>query len=158
MSKKFRQVHPEDFDVEMLMAAAREGKLFVEISEKSVRREDLADSVKQYVSRAKVYVTNRFRKEVDDIWDELLDDERFIDFLMPSNKARKCRDFNKYGVMRIIGVLREKGVYEAYSERKFDALLEESGGESPYRRYLDTGIEERELLLFIRQLVAKHEV
>jgi hypothetical protein len=28
--KQFRQVRPEDFDVELLMAAAREGRLYVE--------------------------------------------------------------------------------------------------------------------------------
>ena len=44
---------------------------------------------------------------------------------MPKPKARKCKTFDKYGVMRIICVLREKGVYEHRSDPQFDALLEQ---------------------------------
>ena len=62
-----------------------------------------------------------------------------MDMLMPKPRARKCRDFDKYGVMRIVGVLREKGVYEQRSDPQFDALLEERDKDSTYRRYLGQG-------------------
>ena len=55
--------------------------------------------------------------------------------------------------MRIIGVLREKGVYEQYSDRDFDSLLEPDEKDSPYRRYLGMGIEEHSLLIKIIRIV-----
>jgi hypothetical protein len=60
--------------------------------------------------------------------------------------------------MRIIGVLREKGVYEQYSDRKFDAQLEPSYADSPYRRYLGMGLEQHSLLVEIRRIVAECEL
>jgi hypothetical protein len=78
--------------------------------------------------------------------------------LTPGNKTRKCRDFDKYSVMRIIGVLREKGVYEQYSDRKYDAILEQPGKDSPYRRYLGIGLEQHSLVMEIRRIVAEYEL
>ena len=55
--------------------------------------------------------------------------------------------------MRIIGVLREKDVYEHYSDRKFASLLEQTKRDCSYRCYLGMGLEQRCLLVKIRQIV-----
>ena len=154
MKDNFKQVRPEDFDVEMLMAAARDGRLFVDEGRKNVSKEQLVKDVRAYVRRISVYVTPKFRSSVDKLWEHILSYDEFVDFLTPGTKARKCRDFDKYNLMRIIGVLREKGVYEYYSDRKYDTLLEPGEKESPYRRYLGMGIEQRPLLLKIQETVA----
>ena len=109
-----------------------------------------------YVKRINVFVTPKFRSSVDNLWDKILANDEFVDFLIPGPKVKKCRDFNKYNVMRIIGVLREQGVYELYSDRKFDAVLEPGGKESPYRRYLGMGLEQRVLLARIREIIVLH--
>ena len=79
-------------------------------------------------------------------------------FLTPGCKAKKCRVFDKYNVMRIIGVLREKDVYERYSDLKYNALLEQTDKDSPYRKYLGMGLEERHLLVKLRQIVAQFQL
>ena len=48
-TKKFKRVSPEDFDVEMLLAAAREGRLYVDDSPKAVSRQEMTDKVRAYV-------------------------------------------------------------------------------------------------------------
>lgn len=156
--KNFKRVRPEDFDVKTLMAAAREGRLYVDESKKAVSREQVITEVRAYVARIKVLVTPRFSSSVDELWELILNTDELIDFLMPGEKARLCRTFNKYNVMRIICVLREKGVYEYYSDRKFDALLEPNGKESPYRRYLGMGIEQRALRVKIVQIVGQYQL
>ena len=156
--KQFKKVRPEDFDVEMLLAAAREGRLYVDDSRKEVSKEDVINKVRAYVSRIKRFATPRFYASVDGLWDEILSCSDFVAILIPGSKARKCRDFDKYSVMRIIGVLREKGVYEQYSDRKFDAQLEPSYADSPYRRYLGMGLEQHSLLVEIRRIVAECEL
>lgn len=157
-NKKFRRVCPDDFDVEMLMAAAREGRLYVDESKKVVSKEEVSCKVRAYVARIRPLAAPGFRESVDDLWEQILDCNEFMEILTPGNKARKCKDFDKYSVMRIVGVLREKGVYEQYSDRKFNGILEQSDKDSPYRRYLGMGLEQRALLVKIREIVAEYEL
>jgi len=155
--KNLKQVRPEDFDVEALMAAAREGRLYVEDSRKSVNEEDIKSEVRAYVARIGPFVSKGFRSSVDDLWEQILTNDDFIALLTPGTKARKCKAFDKYNVMRIIGVLREKGVYKPYSDRKYDALLEPDSKDSPYRKYLGMGLEQRSLLKTIREIVENNK-
>ena len=150
---KMKQVRPEDFDVEALMAAAREGRLYVDEKKKIVNKELVKRDVRAYVARISPIVTRRYRSTIDELWDEILNDDVLMDMMMPKPRARKCRDFDKYGVMRIVGVLRVKGVYEQRSDPQFDALLEQPGHDSPYRRYLGQGLEQRAQLLALRSIV-----
>lgn len=158
MKKSLKQVCPEDFDVKALMAAAREGRLYVDESKKEVSRDIIIKEVRAYVERIKVLVTKEFSSSIDDIWEQILSMEDFMQLLTPSRKAKKCRKFNKYSVMRIIGVLREKGVYEYYNDSKYNALLEQTVKDTPYRKYLGMGLEQRHLLVEIRKIVAQYQL
>ena len=158
MKKQISQVNPEDFDVQMLLQAAREGRLYVEEEEKTVSREYIINNVRAYIQRINPLVTRRYRTVIDMLWEEIFQSEALVELLMPKPKARKCRDFDKYGVMRLIGVLREKDVYERYSDLKYNALLEQTDKDSPYRKYLGMGLEQRNLLVKLRQIVAKYQV
>lgn len=154
--KKLKRVRPEDFDVELLQAAAREGRLYVDESRKTVSKEEVIVKVRAYVDRIREFVTPGFRSSINELWEQILACEEFVAFLTPGVKAKKCRVFDKYNLMRIIGVLREKGVYESYSDRKFIALLEETNKDCSYRCYLGMGLEQRDLLLKIRRIVAQY--
>ena len=151
--KKLKQVRPEDFDVEALMAAAREGRLYVDEKKKTVNKEQVKRDVRAYVARISPLVTRRYSSLIDELWDEIFSNDVLMDMIMPKPKTRKCRKFDKYGVMRIVGVLRVKGVYEQRSDPQFDALLEQPGKDSPYRRYLGQGLEQRAQLLALRSIV-----
>ena len=150
MKKKLKQVRPEDFDVEVLLAAAREGRLYVDESKKEVSRDIIIKEVRAYIGRISVLVTKEFSSSIDELWEQILSIEDFVLLLTPSCKAKKCQEFNKYSVMRIIGVLREKGVYEYYNDSKYNALLEQTNKDTPYRKYLGMGLEQRHLLVKIR--------
>ncbi len=153
---KMKQVLPEDFNVDVLMTAAREGRLFIDVSVNAVSKEKVVNEVRAYVERINKFATSKARSSISDIWDTILSYDEFVEYLMPSNKARKCRDFNKYHLMGIIGVLREKGVYKQYNDRKYDALLEPGIKDSTYRKYLSLGIGQREVLLKLRKIVEKY--
>lgn len=150
---------PEDFDVQVLYDAAREGVDCVTIKfSNPVNKDEVRREVRAYISRIRCYVTQEFQTTIDALWDSLLIAEEFDNYFLPGTKAKKCRTFDKYHVMRVVGVLRELGVYKAYSDRKYDALLEQPGTDSPYRRYLSMGFEEPTLLAFVRKIVASHKV
>ena len=156
--KKLKQVRPEDFDVKALLAAAREGRLYVDESKKELSRDVVIKEVRAYVGRIQTLVTKEFSSSIDDLWEQILSTEEFVVLLTPSRKAKKCREFNKYSVMRIIGVLREKGVYEYYNDSKYNALLEQTDKDTPYRKYLGMGFEQRHLLVEIRKIVAQYQL
>jgi hypothetical protein len=58
MKKKLKQVRPEDFDAEALMAAAREGRLYVDEGINQVHREQVIKDVRANVERMPVGVIN----------------------------------------------------------------------------------------------------
>ena len=158
MKKSLKQVRPEDFDVKALMVAAREGRLYVDESKKEVSRDIVIKEVRAYIGRIKLLVTKGFSSSVDDIWEHILSTEEFVVFLTPCSKAKKCREFDKYNVMRIIGVLREKGVYEDFNDTKYNNILEQTDKDTPYRKYLRMGLEQHHLLVKLRQIVAKYQL
>lgn len=156
---KFVTVRPEDFDVQVLFDAAREGYDSVTIKfPKPVDKDEVRKEVRAYISRIRCYVTQEFQATIDALWKAILDSDDFMSILLPNSRARICKTFNKYSVMRIIGVLRELGVYKQYSDRKFDALLEPQVQDSPYRRYLSVGLEEVALLKKARELVTRYKL
>ena len=144
--------------MEVLLAAAREGRLYVDENKKKISREIIIKEVRAYVGRIKVLVTKEFSSSIDELWDQILSKEEFVVLLTPSCKAKKCREFNKYSVMRIIGVLREKGVYEYYNDSKYNTLLEQTDKDTSYRKYLGMGFEQRHLLVEIRKIVAQYQL
>lgn len=156
--RNLKQVSPEDFDVKALLAAAREGRLYVDEKKNNVSKAQVVKDVRAYVKRIRTFVTNDYESVVDELWEQILSADKFVEYFMPKPKARLCREFDKYNVVRVIGVLREKGVYEYYSDRKYDALLEPDGKESPYRRYIGMGIEEHSLLVNIRKIVEQYQL
>lgn len=156
--KKLKQVRPEDFNVKVLLAAAREGRLYVDESKKEVSRDIIIKEVRAYVGRIQTLVTKEFCLSIDELWEEILSTEEFVALLTPSCKAKKCREFNKYSVMRIIGVLREKGVYEYYNDSTYNALLEQTEKDTSYRRYLGMGLEQRHLIMKMREIMAQYQL
>ena len=156
--RNLKRVRPEDFDVAELLQAAREGRLFLdEITVEATDRETVKENVRNYVRRIDSLVTSPFRASIDALWEAIFCCDELMALLMPKPKARKCRDFDKYSVMRMVGVLRENGVYEQYSDRKFTALLEQTDKDCPYRKFLSAGIEQRALIIKIRQIAANNK-
>ena len=155
MRKTLKRVRPEDFDVQMqqLRQAAREGRLYIVEVKTIVSREQIIEEVRAYVGRIKVLTTPKYYSSVDEIWEQILSTNEFVDFLTPGTKARKCKLFDKYNVMRIIGVLRENGVYQNLSDHKFDALLEPEVKDSCYRKSLGEGLRQSALMAKLKKIL-----
>ena len=155
MKKEWQRVTPEKFDIAELLKAAREGRLYLAPAGDGVGRVCNIKEVCAYVERLRPFATPAWESLVSGLWERILGDDDFQRLLSPGTRARKSREFNKYQVFRIVGILREKGVYEQYSDRRFDALLEPEMADSPYRRYLGMGLDERQMLIKLRQIVAE---
>ena len=157
MANKLRQVRPEDINMQLLMTAALEGRLFIADGGQPTSKAEVIKQVRAYVQRISTFVTPQHKEHVGAIWEQIFADDDFIELLLPGNKSRKCNTFNKYSVMRLIGVLREKGVYEYYSDRKYNSLLEPTLDDT-YRKYLGMGLERRSMLIKIKQIVESFKI
>lgn len=153
--KKLKRVRPEDYDAEALMAAAREGRVYIAENEECISKEQVVIAVRAYVQRINILATPNYASSVDELWEQILSTDEFVDFLMPGTRTRKCKTFNKYNVMRIIGVLRENGVYQLLSDPKFDALLEPDLTDSSYRKSLGKGIGQSALMAELKKILWK---
>ncbi len=150
---KLKKVCPENFDVEALMMAAREGRLYIDESKKNVSNETVKKSVRTYVNRIKGCVTTKYQGMINSIWEKILCTDEFLELLRPSSSSRDDRKFNTYNLMRIIGILRDNDVYQSYSQRKYNSLLEQTTQDSPYRRYLGMGFEDHSLLIKLKKII-----
>ena len=137
---------------EEVLALWQEGRLYIK-DKKEIDKNKVRELILAYVSQISLFATHDFRTNINDIWERILAREEFAEFLAPTPKARKFKDFNKYNVMRIIGVLREAGVYEPHTDLAYIAKLEHTDKDNSYRCYLSKGIEQRSLRKELRALL-----
>lgn len=150
MAQKFRQVTPEEFKTQLdsLMEAAAQGKLYVDVSVNECSTADVMPKVGQYVAQVDEQATPKWCSKISALWTLILSDPIFQQMLMPKPKARKFRDFDKYSVMRIMGILIAHNVYPEESRQvAFCRALEHfDKRDCCYRSYLGRGFEDRKLL------------
>ena len=76
--KKYKRVRPDDFDAELLLVAAREGRLYVDETRNEVSKEEVIIEVRAYVQRIKAFVTKAFSSSIDDLWEQILSNDDFV--------------------------------------------------------------------------------
>ena len=157
MTKKLKKVRPEDSNKEMLWQMALEGIVYIDYSKKAVNQEEVIQNVRAYVARIESLVDRHFRKSIKAIWDDILIDEKLFSLLMPTNRA-SFNDFNKYGVLRIICVLHNNGVYDYCNDMDAFSLLESKDKNNKFRRFLGAGIDDDNQRLEVRHIVDKYKV
>lgn len=157
MAKQLKKVCPEDFNKEMLWQMALEGIVYYDFSKRCVSREEVIVNIRAYVARIETLVAANFRKSFNAIWNDIFTNEKLVSLLMPTNRA-DFNDFNKYGVLRIICVLHNNGVYDYCNDMVAFSLLESKDKNNKYRRFLGAGIEDRNQQLEIRHIVEKYKV
>ncbi len=113
--KQLRKVRPEDFDAEMLMAAAREGRLYLDMTHDEATLEQLLARCQRealdYVSAIEDYVAPDWQPNIKELWTALLRDAFFAPQLV-LQKGRSQGQLNKYLVTNIVDCMRGIKVYQ----------------------------------------------
>ncbi|MBR0036462.1 MAG: hypothetical protein IJP70_02350 [Bacteroidales bacterium] len=110
MKHIFKQVRPQDFNVEALMNAAREGRLYIDVKEKEPDQSHVAEEVRAYVAPIQDYVSPEFFSKINQLWSEILASDRIREYLT-MKKGTKSGHMNRYAVTNLVCFLRNKGVY-----------------------------------------------
>lgn len=136
----------------MIRKAAKEGLLLLVVTDEAEVRNQVAGEVCRYVAQIAGYASPQWRGRIGALWQRICDEEPFMGLLLPGPKCRKCTSMHKYNVMRIIGVLREQGVYdEAVTCVQLCRTLEygdepDAPYDSSYRSYICKGLDDSKLL------------
>lgn len=118
---KLKRVRIEDFDVEALRRAAREGRLFIAHGEgasptscgtgdetAAARRERSVAEIHSYVDRISEYSTT---SHVHEIWERILSDDRLSPLFFFTRYTKNRGLVNWYRVTAVVCLLRDNGVY-----------------------------------------------
>ena len=155
---KSRKVVREDLKhMDLFLTAIDEGRVRIEIPEDSVSRHAVINNVRAYVARIEGIVAKKYRDSIKCLWDRLLETDNVADMMMPSARARKCREFDKYNVVRVIGVLMEHGFYDYHEQQDIMEMLE-GERENSYRSYLGKGIDDAVIRRDIRAILEEFEI
>ena len=155
---KIRKVVREDLKhMDWFLTAIDEGRVRIEITDDSVSRHAVINNVRAYVARIEGIAAKKYRDSIKCIWDKLLETDNVADMMMPSARARKCREFDKYNVVRVIGVLMEHGFYDYRNQQDIMELLE-GNRENSYRSYLGKGIDDAKIRRDIRAILEEFEI
>ncbi len=113
--RQLLKVHPEDFDVKTLLAAAREGRLYIEETDiEAARRRQLEhcqSEAMNYVSSIDEYVAPEWKPYIKELWTTILNDALFTPQLM-LQKGRNQGQLNKYLITIIVDCLRAMRIYQ----------------------------------------------
>jgi hypothetical protein len=158
MGRKLRKVVREDLKhMDWFLTAIDEGRVRIEITDDSVSRHAVINNVRAYVARIEGIAAKKYRDSIKCIWDKLLETDNVADMMMPSARARKCQEFDKYNVVRVIGVLMEHGFYDYHEQQDIMEMLE-GERENSYRSYLGKGIDDAVIRRDIRAILEEFEI
>lgn len=158
MGKKLRKVVREDLKhMDWFLTAIDEGRVRIEITDDSVSRHAVINNVRAYVARIEGIVAKKYRDSINSLWDRLLETDNVVDMMMPSARASKCWEFDKYNVVRVIGVLMEHGFYDYCKQQDVMEMLE-GDRENSYRCYLGKGIDDADLGREIRDILKGYKI
>ena len=125
--RKFLKVHPEGFNVETLMAAAREGRLYIdETDNETTLGQQLLQRQREaldYVSAIEEFVVPEWQPHIKSLWTMLLDDPLFTPLLV-LQKGKHQGLLNRYFVTNIVFHLQVLNVYQCNSLIELHKKLE----------------------------------
>lgn len=116
MRVNFEQVRPEDYDVQELMALAREGKLYRKVEAEEVSTKELLAACQQealtYVSAIDEYASDSMRPYINSVWESIVKHSAFSRSLM-MQKGRNRGHMNRYFITALVVWMSNRGVYQS---------------------------------------------
>ena len=155
MAKK-NLICQEDTKIEDILQAWHEGRLI--IVPRRCDNNKVANHIIEYVKRIDSLVTPSYRASIDALWHDILNCKELSSLLMPTGRSGYDK-FNKYGVLRIIGILINNKVYDNRNAMDYFFLLENSKDKNnKFRPFLGRGIDDRSMLLKLKAIIRNHQV
>lgn len=108
-SSNLKRLSPKDFNATLLEELTRQGRVFIapaRLTDKDAYKREVLD----YVQQIDDYVTDTWRRDIDELWQQIVDAPCFADCLT-MKKGVQAGHMNRYTVTNIVCVMQNKGVY-----------------------------------------------
>lgn len=140
MAKRKKVVTMGDLKLSEFIKAVKCGNVFMFVDEKEEDRDARTRAVMDYIGQIGEFADKEVCPDVGELWSTVLHDEVFVrEFEV---KKCSCKDvFNKYTVMKIVGVMYELNVYTCKSKTVLHNRLENTELRTPYYSYMSQGLE-----------------
>ena len=114
-AKRFKQIRPNEFDMQELLLLAKEGRLYIkqiteEKSETNIRDEGIR-SILQYVSRIDECASEKYRPNIRKLWERILHSSELGDLFFLNRYKSNRGQPNWYRVNVVMAFLLEQNVY-----------------------------------------------
>ena len=108
-SSNLKRLSLKEFDADLLKKMTEEGRVYIDcpqvINEDTYTREIL-----DYVQAIRDCVSDPWRDEIDDLWQEILDEECLADYLT-MKRGLQAGHMNRYAVTNLVCRMQSWGIY-----------------------------------------------
>ena len=160
MRVNFKQVRPEDLDVQELLALAREGEMYRKVKVEEISKRELLARCRQealeYVKPINEYATEEWLPYINKVWKAVVNERCISSNLVLSRK----RELNRYFLTNLVFNLQMLGLYKPAEKvsplRLHQALENTEGKNSAYKNAGKYGVT-KEQRVILRQILEKYQ-
>ena len=131
-AKRFKQIRPNEFDMQELMLLAKEGRLYIkqtteEKTETTIREEGIR-SILQYVSHIDECVSEKYLSNIHQLWEQILHSPELEDLFFLNRYKNTRGQPNWYRVNVVMVFLLEQNVYcrDTYTAMELHMKMEQT--------------------------------
>ena len=131
-AKRFKQIRPNEFDMQELMLLAKEGRLYIkqtieEKTETTIREEGIR-SILQYVSHIDECVSEKYLSNIRQLWEQILHSPELEDLFFLNRYKNTRGQPNWYRVNVVMVFLLEQNVYcrDTYTAMELHMKMEQT--------------------------------
>ena len=135
-SSNLKRLSPKDFNAALLEELTRQGRVFIAYPQEQ-QKDAYKREVLDYVQQIDDYVTDAWRQEIDELWQQIVDSPCFADCLA-MKRGVQAGHMNRYTVTNIVCIMHNRGVYRSeVSLQELHMRMEETSERNKY--FLSSG-------------------
>lgn len=155
MAKRKKVVTMSDLKESAFIKAVKSGNVFMFVEEKDEDKDLRIHAVMDYIEQISELADKEAYPNVNELWNIILHDEMFE----KEFEVKKCNSkdvFNKYGVMKFVGVMYELNVYTCKSKTVLHNMLENTEVRTPYYSSMSQGLNHK-LLKYLKGILKENK-
>lgn len=106
--------------------------------------EETISQILSYVGKINSLVNPKWKGGIQTLWLQILNHKELSHLFFSKPQSKKCKEFEKNNVLRIVGILRENNVYQNhYNNTQIHRLIENTNKDSNLRVVIGNGLDRK---------------
>jgi len=108
-SSNLKRLSLKEFDADLLKKMTAEGRVYIDFPQ-VISKDTYTREILDYVQAIRDCVSDPWRDEIDDLWQEILDEECLVDYLT-MKRGVQAGHMNRYAVTLLVNRMLSCGIY-----------------------------------------------